>query len=369
MNVKNAELESLKLINGLIRDAGETTGESYNTLTDAHQALKNGYGKGGENGYPYIDSSVVTDYSFFFASGTRKELLGKVETINAESLYNMYDGNEEVTAVSHDMSNVKNAQSMLNGCINLVSADLYNSNKLEHAEALFCNCKSLTVVPEIDISGCTDGSNMYNNVPVIKMPYLDTSNLMYCNSMFNGQYANNNIVFSNELDMSNCVDCSSMFYNRNNTTMPLINTKNVTTFRLAFLANRFTEAELDLTSCSDMRTAFKDCIKLQTLVLNNVNAIASSSYWESCFAGCKNLVNLTVNQLVANSGSTTRIYLDFMDCVNLSGESLHNIVRALVNNNKLLRYPVRLPKGALSKLSDDDKAYADAEQNINLIEP
>lgn len=283
----SVEYESRRVIESLIESAEATTGESYTNLTEAHQALKKGYGQGG---FPYIDTSKMTSFEYFHNEGKNVELINKWDTSNATIF--MY---------------------------------------------------------------------MFNNCPLDGYVIdINTSQAENCEYMFYGQYNTTDVQLKNKLDMSNCTNCGHIFFNRPITEFPLENTGKVTMFREAFHGCRFTEAELDLTSCTDIRNGFNNCSLLVTLTLRNTQNLPSS-YWASCFTGCLALTNLSVDAL--NIVSNT---LDFSACKNLTVESLVNILNALSDNTGVsTTYTVKLGATNLAKLSDEQKQIA-TNKNISL---
>lgn len=121
----NIEYESPKVIDRLIKSAEETTGENYQTLTEAHQALKNGYGQGGEND---LLLGEVTDFSGFFQSGRRMEVFNKIDTKNATNMYQFCYQNSQITEPPIiNTSNVISMEDAFNECTNMKS--LPNSGK------------------------------------------------------------------------------------------------------------------------------------------------------------------------------------------------------------------------------------------------
>ena len=163
-----------------------------------------------------------------------------------------------------------------------------------------------------------------------------------------------------DLDMSSAENCQSMFSQTKLARFPLKNTSRVTTFRQAFMGCLFTEAELDLTSCTDMRSTFNNCTLLETLTLINTQNVKSTN-WEACFTKCSGLKFFSVDMLNIVDNK-----LDFSACTNLTVESLVNILNALSDNTSLsTTYTVKIGSTNLAKLSAEQKAIA-INKNIEL---
>jgi hypothetical protein len=182
-----------------------------------------------------------------------------------------------------------------------------------------------------------------------------------------------NVIDIPDLDMTNAEDCQSMFYSAGLRRFPLKNTGKVTTFRSAFYGGKFAEAELDCTSCTDMRGAFNNCTLLETLTLRNTQNVSS---WEVCFAKCSALKNLSVDALKIVDHK-----LDFSACENLTIESLINIVNALLDNTGVYDknsdpYSIKLGSDNITALKNrgiedhqDELYYISiaTNKNINLV--
>ena len=219
-----------------------------------------------------------------------------------------------------------------------------------------------------DTSNAQNLSNMFSNCPLGDYVLdINTSKAENCASMCSGQYNHSNVRFKNKLDMSNCVDCSSMFYEREMTDFPLENTGKVTTFRHAFNSCRFTEVEMDITSCTDIRSAFVDCKSLKNLILHNSQI--TSSYWEKTVSGCASLEEFYIDSFKVTSNSA-----DFSTCTKLSIDSLINLVDVLSDNTEVAtRYSVKIGSANIEKLKqagltdyNDELYYISIATNKNV---
>lgn len=111
------QLESVERINALKNGIEAVTGESYDNLTAGVQALKNGYGQGGES---ELILGEVTDFSGFFQSGRRMEVFNKIDTKNATNMYQFCYQNSQITEPPIiNTSSVVSMEEAFNECTNM----------------------------------------------------------------------------------------------------------------------------------------------------------------------------------------------------------------------------------------------------------
>ena len=111
------QLESVERINALKSGIEAVTGESYEDLTAGVQALKNGYGQGGES---ELLLGEVTDFSGFFQSGRRMEVFNKIDTKNATNMYQFCYQNSQITEPPIiNTSNVISMEETFKECTNM----------------------------------------------------------------------------------------------------------------------------------------------------------------------------------------------------------------------------------------------------------
>jgi hypothetical protein len=332
----SVQLESVERINALKNGIEAVMGESYEDLTAGVQALKNGYGQG--SGEEIITG--ITDFSDFWAFGRRSEIFDKTDTSEGVCFDRAFSNNTAMTAVPKYL----------------------NAKKAVSAQEMFSGCIGLTALPpDFDMPICENYQNAFSNNNISDFSMLTFAKGKNYYGAFS-RNVNQHAAITNisDIDMSDVESAESMFFGAKLARFPLRNTGNVPSFRLAFQEGRFTEAELDLTSCTDIRGGFKNCSLLVTLTLRNTQNI-TSSYWASCFAGCSALTNLSVDALNIVSNS-----LDFSACENLTVESLVNILNALSDNTGVsTTYKVTIGTANLNKLSMEQKLIA-LDKNIQL---
>lgn len=179
------EYESPEVIDRLIKSAEETTGESYSTLTEAHQALKNGYGTGGES-----DSLLgeVTDFSGFFQSGRRMEVFNKIDTKSATNMYQFCYQNSQITEPPIiNTSNVVSMEEAFNECSQMKSPPNSGKDKdgniipldtknVESFRMAFRSCKKMEGEIYLDTQNATSLHQTFLTCPKItKITFTDTS--------------------------------------------------------------------------------------------------------------------------------------------------------------------------------------------------
>lgn len=280
-------------------------------------------------------------------------VLESVERINA-----LKNGIEAVTGESYE-DLTAGVQALKNG-YGQSGFPYIDTSKMTSFEYFHSGGANAELINKWDTSNAQNLSNMFTNCPLGDYVLdINTSKAEKCASMCSGQYDHSNVRFKNKLDMSNCVDCSSMFYSRSMTDFPLENTGKVTTFRSAFQGCFFTEVEMDISSCTDIRSAFVNCIYLKKLILHN--AQITSSYWEVAVSGCTSLEDFYIDYFKVTGNSA-----DFSKCNSLSVESLVNLLNAFLDNTGLATtYTVKIGSTNLAKLSIEQKAIA-SSKNIQL---
>lgn len=283
----------------------------------------------------------TTDFTDFWANGMRSEIYDNVDTS---------DG------VIFDRALASNSS------LEKLPKYLKVTDKAVSIESMFEECRLITTLPnEFDISNVSNAKNAFRNCGIANFPqFLNFSNAVSMENTFYRQYGSGIVTMPKVVDMSNAETANSMCYNARITTFPFKNTGTVTAFRNAFTSCWFTEAELDLTSCTDMRNCFDNCTRLTTLTLRNTQNI-TSAYWNYCFKSCSALINLSIDCL-----NVTGNQIDFSTCTKLSVESLVNILNALSDNTGIsTTYTVKLGATNLKKLTAEQKAIA-TNKNINL---
>ena len=176
----SVELESVKRINNLKEGIEATTGETYTDLTEGVQALKDGYkqGGGGDIGKPYIDTSKITDFSYFCRDNRMNDFIDCIDTSNG-TIFNsiLTDCSQLTTIPLLNTSKGTSFDSMFYGCSQLTTIPLLDTSNGRNFTYMFYKCSQLTTIPPLDTSNGRNFSSMFRNCSQLTtIPPLDTSN-------------------------------------------------------------------------------------------------------------------------------------------------------------------------------------------------
>ena len=365
----SVQLESVEKINRLKNGIETTVRQRFTDLTESVQFVKDNYKettdysalitKNGteeilpSDGKAFSKVTVqvnvesessdiltgITDFTDFWASDRRMEIYDKTDTSDAH----IFD------RALYSNSSTKPPEYMR------------VTDKALSIESMFEGSAITELPDEFDISNCENCTSAFKNCQISSFPTnMDFSKAFYMDNTFYRQYGSEIVTMPKVVDMSNVETAENMCYNARIKTFPFTNTGTVTAFRNAFASCAFTEAELDLTSCTDMRNCFDNCTKLTTLTLQNTQNI-TSAYWQNCFKSCSALINLSIDCL-----NVTGSQIDFSNCTKLSVESLVNILNALSDNTSFATtYTVKFGATNLAKLTAEQKQIA-TNKNIAL---
>lgn len=188
--------ETLNKINSLKQGIEAATGETYTDLTAGVQALKNGYGQGGEAkeeqektveitengttevvadegktmskvtvntnvafegdvGKPFIDSSKIANFSYLCDNNSKfmEEDLKNLDVSNGIDFANMFRSSAFKIIPPLNTVNGTNFNYMFYSC-NAIEIQSINLSKTQYAESMFKYCSRLET---INIVGTTDG--------------------------------------------------------------------------------------------------------------------------------------------------------------------------------------------------------------------
>ena len=311
-------------------------------------------------------SHIATDTTNFNQAFKNCDLLKSFipdNTLNAESMQEMFSGCSALTNINLSMINGTNCTSMRNtfyGCKSLQSLDLSTiiGTNVKDLYGIFYNCEKLA---SIDFSNFNTGNveNMYgmfygckalasvdlsefNTGKVQSMAYMffnciglheldfssfDTKNVTRMEYMF----ARCTGITSLDLSSFNTEKVTTMFdmfYNcsaLSNLNVSNFNTSKVTDMQSMF--NRCPElVELDLSSFKgDLVTTtqymFSGCTKLNKLLLTNFNTPVNTNM-RYMFSGCSSLTELDLSSLITTN--VTSFYSTFINCSGLISLNLSN---------------------------------------------
>lgn len=208
-----------------------------------------------------------------------------------------------------DTSNLRTAQNMFSGFMNLQEVPLINTSKVTDMSYMFSNCSSLTEVPLLDTSLVTNMDDMFNNcTQLTTIPLFNTSNVTSMNRMFSGCNVIDNLPL---LDTSSV---TSMNYTFNRCydlkKIPKLNTQNVTNFSSMFYncASLYEVPALNASKVTDVSQMFISCNKLKD------------------FGG---LINLGEAYITSHPANWSGYKLTLKDSPELTHNSLMNVINNL----------------------------------------
>ena len=207
-----------------------------------------------------------------------------------------------------NFTNVTNAHSMFMACENLRSITLPSFDKLQQAQQMFANCKTLTLleVDGLDTTNVTNFSRMFANCTSLEtISYL--SHLMTDATT---------IFYSTSFDVSNATNMDSMFANCPALTqldLSTWNTSKVTTMSNMFngcvaLSTLVTGDNWDTSKVTNMNSMFASCHELDSNITLNVTSVQSLY---CTFYECWDITNIT---LTGTMNKVTNMVLTFYDC-------------------------------------------------------
>lgn len=252
----------------------------------------------------HTDTSVITDFTSFFAHGLRSEIIGKVDTSNAlkiTSMFNGYNTLEEVPPM--------------------------NTSKCKTFDTVFYNCSKLKTAPELDTSNGESFNAMFNGCGALEAPpNYDTGKAEILSSMFSG--------------------CSTM---RGSVTL---DTKSCTTLSSTF-QNCTVLGEIIFTDTSKVIQwvgTFNQCKWLHTI--KNLS-LPYGGYSSTTFFNCLDLQNVTFGVVKIKDSNFT-----LTSSSKLTAESIVSLFNALVDNTGGTVYTIRLGSTNLAKLTTKQKTIA-----------
>ena len=188
---------------------------------------------------PKIDTSDVTDTSYFFASCKSLVAIPLLDTSKVTNMDSMFYGCYNLTSIPLlDTSKVTNMDSMFYGCYLLKVIPAINTSNVTAIDAMFAECYSLISVPQLGTSNVTTMRNVfYSCYSLQEIPELNTSKVTNMNTMLSSCYS---------LTSCSLLDCSS------NTTAALFVFMSCYLLRDCKIKN--------LSNCT--RIMFTDCFRL-----------------------------------------------------------------------------------------------------------
>ena len=265
-------------------------------------------GGGGEIGSQYINTSELTDFSYFFAWSARKEYTLTVDTRKATTFKNIFlnviglknypqPDNALFKCSVLPSENVTNFNGMFEDCANLETVETFNTSNGTSFLNMFADCKKLQSVGLLDTSKSTNFMYMFSYCQVLtSIPQLNTSEGTNFSYMF--QY------------------CKAL------TTIPQLDTSKGTNFGYMF---RNCEAlisvpHLDTSNGTNFSYMFEGCKALTTVSITTMSVDMNAYTFRNCTA----LENITIGE-----GWAVTIILSSSN--NLTQASLHGMIENLAD--------------------------------------
>ena len=239
-----------------------------------------------------------------------------------------------------DTSNLRTAQNMFIGFMNLQEVPLIDTSKVTNMSYMFSNCSSLTEVPLLDTSSVKDMNDMFSGCSELTtIPLFNTSKVTSMNRMFSKCSVIDNLPL---LDTSSV---TSMNYTFNRCVslkkIPELNTQNVTNFNSMFYncASLYEVPALKASKATDVGQMFISCNKLKD------------------FGG---LINLGEAYITSHPANWSSYKLTLKDSPELTHDSLMNIINNLYDIKTKGCSPQGLVLGItnLNKLTSEQIAIA-----------
>ena len=232
-----------------------TENGNYEVLPDEGKALSKvnvdvNVSLEGELGKPYLDTSKITNFSYFGCTNRVNAWIDNIDTSNGKVFNHMFDG-----------------------CNRLYEIPLFDTSKGTDFSYMFYNC-AIKNLPPLDTSKGTNFSYMFFQTGLTVIPSLDISSATTCLYMFSSNIKLKSVPL---LDISNSESCVGMFSG-----CSALETVSLTTAK----AN-FTES------------SFKNCTALKNLTIGEDWAVnlylhySSNLTVESLHGMIENLADLT----------------------------------------------------------------------------
>ena len=208
-----------------------------------------------------------------------------------------------------DTSNLRTAQNMFSGFMNLQEVPLIDTSKVTTMAYMFSNCSKLTEVPLLNTSSVKDMNDMFSGCSELTtIPLFNTSKVTSMNRMFSKCSVIDNLPL---LDTSSV---TSMNYTFNRCVslkkIPELNTQNVTNFNSMFYncVSLYEVPALNASKVTDVGQMFISCNKLKD------------------FGG---LINLGEAYITSHPANWSGYKLTLKDSPELTHDSLMNVINNL----------------------------------------
>ena len=215
-------------------------------------------------------------------------------------------GDEYNTKVNTEFTSSNNT--ILKNITNLPTLDLRN---LSSIASLFQNFSSLETAPDLIYNNITNMQSMFYSCKSLKsIPLYNTSSVTNMSNIFYECY---NLTTIPLLDTSSVTNMSMAFaYCAKLTTIPQIDTHNVANMQSMFAVstNLTTIPLLDTSSVTNMNGTFYNCLNLSNETLNNILAMCINA---TSYTGTKTLKYIGISSAQATTCQGLSNYQAFLD--------------------------------------------------------
>ena len=138
-------------------------------------------------GKPYIDTSGITDFSYFFANDARKNIINNIDTSNGINFNNMFYNCFSVNSIPRiDTSNGTNFKSMFEKCYAITTIPQLDTSKGTNFDSMFYQSYAITTIPQLDTSSGTSFATTFNGCSSVKSIAITTAKKDFQTSSFGG---------------------------------------------------------------------------------------------------------------------------------------------------------------------------------------
>lgn len=290
--------------------------------------------------YDNIQPNILSDSMKFIAKDiyaipSKSDGTPLLITTNITNGYNLFCNCRNLTYISDiDLSNVTHYGNMFRNCTNLKrlpDMDMTNANNCAN---LFYNCRNLSNINISNTSNIANAYNMFSRTNVSNMDGLDLGKAQFAQNLFEGC---SNLVSANNINISNIDNPSFMFAN-------CVNLKYIENLQFTFTNARaslfentgfekLSDVNLDLSNITYSQYLFTNCKNLYDISNFQLNNLQTTF---SMFSGCVNIKEIP-NQFFNNIPNVTNMDGMFQSCSNITTISDINHInvndcRSMFNN-------------------------------------
>ena len=224
-----------------------------------------------------LNTSGITNFSYWFANCTSLVEAPLIDTSNATDMFNMFGSSPLLRIIPLlNTSKVTTMSSMFANCTSLVTIPLIDMSKVTNSSSMFSGTTNLTSVPQLNLSSVTTTTGMFNGCSsLVTVPYLNTGKCTLFNNMFSNCIKLTGIT---GLDTTSATTLSQLFYQDVMlVSSPTFNSPAVTVADYMFAnCNRLRSVGLfDTSKITNVTSMFQGCNKLEEVPALNLSVSTS----------------------------------------------------------------------------------------------